>query len=78
MTTLEKLLSVLSDGNWHSTNELVQVVSHRFSATVHIAKQRGYRIDKRRLDKNQFEYRLLGVAKFTYRLNSLAREKTYT
>ncbi len=58
MTTLERLMRLLSDGAWHSTEELVQEVGHRFSATVHVAKQRGHRIEKRRVDKNQFEYRL--------------------
>ncbi|KGF74050.1 hypothetical protein DO97_00645 [Neosynechococcus sphagnicola sy1] len=58
MTTIEKLLHVLSDGGWHSTEELVQEVGHRFSATIHVAKQRGDRFDKRRLGQ-QFEYRLL-------------------
>jgi hypothetical protein len=59
MTTLEKLMRVLADGGWHSTAELVKEVGHRFSATVHVAKQRGHQIEKRRVDKNQFEYRLL-------------------
>jgi len=59
MTTIEKLQTVLSDGNWHSTEELVQEVGHRFSATIHVAKQRGDRIEKRRVDKNQFDYRRL-------------------
>lgn len=59
MTTIERLLLVLSDGHWHSTEELVQEVGHRFSATIHVAKQRGDRIEKRRVSKNQFEYRLL-------------------
>ena len=59
MTTLERLMRLLADGEWHSTEELVQEVGHRFSATVHVAKQRGHRIEKRRVDKNQFEYRLL-------------------
>ncbi len=63
MTTLERLLNILSDGNWHSTEELVQEVGHRFSATIHVAKQRGDRIEKRRCDRNQFEYRLLVVRK---------------
>lgn len=49
MTTIERLLLVLSDGNWHSTAELVQEVGHRFSATVHVAKHRGDRIEKRRV-----------------------------
>jgi hypothetical protein len=54
MTTMERLMQVLSDGGWHSTEELVQEVGHRFSATVHVAKQRGHRIEKRRVDKNHF------------------------
>jgi hypothetical protein len=63
MTTLERLLKVLSDGNWHSTEELVREVGHRFSATIHIAKQKGDQIEKRRVGKNQFEYRLLIAGK---------------
>lgn len=63
MTTLERLMLVLSDGSWHATEELVQAVSHRFSATIHVAKRRGDRIEKRRVDKNQFEYRLVVAAK---------------
>ena len=65
MATIAKLLLVLSDGNWHSTEELVQEVGHRFSATIHVAKQRGYRVEKRRFDKNQFEYRLLALSSIT-------------
>lgn len=61
MTTIEKLLLVLSDSKWHSTEELVQEVSHRFSATIHTAKQKGYQIDKRRIDREHFEYRLVAT-----------------
>jgi hypothetical protein len=57
MTTIEKLTMVLADGNWHSAEELVKEVDHRFSATIHVAKQRGYQVDKRRISKNLFEYR---------------------
>ncbi|MGQ9873548.1 hypothetical protein [Leptodesmis sp.] len=63
MTTLEKLMQVLSDGNWHSTKELVQEVGHRFPATIYRAKQKGDRIEKHRVDRNQFEYRLLVAGK---------------
>lgn len=63
MTTFERLIQVLADRDWHSTEELVQEVGHRFSATVYLAKQRGHRIEKRRLDKNQFEYRMLVAIK---------------
>lgn len=58
MTKLEKLAKVLADGQWHSTGELVEVVGHRFSATLHIATHKGdYRVEKRRADDRQFEYR---------------------
>jgi len=64
MTQLEKLSSVLSDGNWHSTEELVQEVGHRFSATLHIAiKKHGFYIEKRRGSDRQFEYRLRNFTK---------------
>ncbi|KAM3103443.1 hypothetical protein ACKFKF_00105 [Phormidesmis sp. 146-12] len=64
MTKLEKLESILADGNWHSTEELVQAVGHRFSATIHIAiHQHHYQIEKVRSSGNQFEYRLLVAAK---------------
>lgn len=63
MTKFEKLLLLLSDGNWHSTAELVESVGHRFSATIHIAvHQHRYQIEKRR-DGQKFEYRLLIPAK---------------
>jgi hypothetical protein len=59
MTQLEKLSSVLADGSWHTTNELVQEVGHRFSATMHTAiKKHNYRIEKRRGNDRQYEYRM--------------------
>jgi hypothetical protein len=69
MTTLEKLMLVLADGNWHPTEELVREVGHRFSATIHVAKQRGDRIEKRRVDRNQFEYRLLVAVRCNHASN---------
>lgn len=60
MTQLEQLSSVLSDGHWHSTEELVQEVGHRFSTTMHTAiKKHNYRIEKRRGSDRQYEYRML-------------------
>lgn len=60
MTQLERLSAVLGDGNWHSTEELVQEVGHRFSATIHTAiKKHGCRIEKRRGGDCQFEYRMI-------------------
>jgi len=62
LTMLEKLTLVLSDGNWHSTEELVERVGHRFSATMHVAiRKHGYRIEKRRNSQRQFEYQMLSI-----------------
>jgi hypothetical protein len=62
MTMFENLTLVLADGDWHTAEELVQQVGHRFSATIHRAvKQRGCKIEKRRNDRNKFEYRMLIV-----------------
>lgn len=58
MTMFEKLYHLLSDGQWHSTTELVEQVGHRFSATIHHAVKRyGRQVEKRRVDTKSFEYR---------------------
>lgn len=60
MTMLEKLAQVLADGQWHPTEELVERVGHRFSATLHQAiKRQGWQVEKRRADLRIFEYRLV-------------------
>lgn len=48
----------MSDGCWHSTDELVEKISHRFSATKHILTKQGYQFEKRHLQGGQHEYRL--------------------
>lgn len=55
----DRLLRLMSDGYWHSTEELVEKISHRFSATMHILKKRGYKFDKRHIDSHEYEYRLV-------------------
>lgn len=59
----DRLLALMSDGCWHSTDELVEKISHRFSATMHVLKQRGYKFEKRRIDRQRHEYRLLAQRK---------------
>ncbi|MEA5618716.1 hypothetical protein VB711_12835 [Cronbergia sp. UHCC 0137] len=49
----------MSDSCWHSTEELVEKISHRFSATMHVLKKRGYKFDKRRIQGQQYEYKLV-------------------
>ncbi len=55
----DRMLEVISDTCWHSTEELVEKVSHRFSATMHVLKKRGYQFDKRRTHGQKYEYRLV-------------------
>ena len=47
MTKLELLASVMGDGGWHSADDLVQRVGHRFSATKHCAEKRNFARKKR-------------------------------
>jgi hypothetical protein len=61
MTKLELLVKVMRDGGWHSTEELVLEVGHRFSATKHGAEKQGYRFETRR-EGVRFEYRMLSTA----------------
>ncbi|WP_271835342.1 hypothetical protein [Dolichospermum lemmermannii] len=49
----------MSDSCWHSTEELVEKISHRFSATMHVLKKRGYQFNKRRIQGQQHEYKLV-------------------
>lgn len=55
----DRMLRLMSDGRWHTTNELVEEISHRFSATKHILAKRGYKFEKRRVEGQQYEYRLV-------------------
>lgn len=56
---VERLIQLLRDGQWHPGDELAFHVSWRFGHTVHVARKRGYQIEKRKIAQNQFEYRLL-------------------
>ncbi|WP_071516170.1 hypothetical protein [Geitlerinema sp. PCC 9228] len=56
---LEKLLMLLKDGQWHSGDELAMKVSWRFGHTIYEARHKGYKIEKRKIAHQQFEYRML-------------------
>ena len=55
-TNRERLLSVLCDGRWHSTKELVRRVSHTFANTKFKLVQSGYVIHKRRHPRRRFDH----------------------
>lgn len=55
----ERMLRLMSDGAWHSTEELVDKISHRFSATKHVLSKSGYKFEKRHVEGHRYEYRLI-------------------
>lgn len=55
----EQMLRLMSDGTWHSTEELVEKISHRFSATMHELSKRSYKFEKRHVGGRRYEYRLI-------------------
>jgi hypothetical protein len=55
----DRMLQLMSDGGWHSQEELVEKISHRFSATKHILSKQGYKFDRRHLGDKRYEYRLV-------------------
>jgi predicted nucleotidyltransferase len=61
-SSLNQLLKLLEDGQWHSSNELVSKVSFRFAHSIFQARKQGLEIETRRETNNQFEYRLVSPA----------------
>jgi hypothetical protein len=61
-TNLQKLLTLLRDREWHPASELAENVSWRFGHTVFEADKKGYKVEKRKIAHNKFEYRLLESA----------------
>jgi hypothetical protein len=58
-TKRDALLWLLSDGAWHTQEELAQVAGYRYGARVLDLRKRGLKIEKQRLGPRQFFYRLL-------------------
>lgn len=57
-TSFEQLVSLLGDGNWHSSQEISEKIAWRFGHTVHEARKQGYRIEKHKTTDDCFEYRI--------------------
>lgn len=58
-TLPSRMLQLMADSKWHTQEELIEKISHRFSATVHVLKKQGYHVEKRRIHGQKYEYRLL-------------------
>jgi biotin operon repressor len=58
----KQVLQILSDGKPHSAKELAEI-THRFGATIHSLRCKGYTIDTIQSAGNQpAYYQLIGVA----------------
>jgi 23S rRNA G2069 N7-methylase RlmK/C1962 C5-methylase RlmI len=55
----DQMLQLMSDGAWHPQEELIKKISHRFSATKHVLSKKGYKFEKRHIQGQQYEYRLV-------------------
>lgn|GEM_PF-2562286 len=64
ITNLQKLISLLRDGCWHSSDELAARISFKsYKQTVAEArKKHHYPIEIRQVAYHKFEYRLLQTA----------------
>ena len=54
-----RLLRLMSDGRWHSREELIKESSYRFSAALHVLTKQGHKFEKRHIEKQKYEYRLI-------------------
>jgi hypothetical protein len=61
VTNRERVLSLLGDGQWHSTAELVRVGGSRAPARVHELRREGYVIACDG-ERGRYRYRLTGRA----------------
>uniref|UniRef100_A0A8J6ZPF4 Uncharacterized protein n=2 Tax=Desmonostoc muscorum TaxID=1179 RepID=A0A8J6ZPF4_DESMC len=59
----DRMLRLMSDGSWYSTEELVKKISHRFSATMYVLRKRGYIFEDRRIEGQRREWRLVVESK---------------
>jgi hypothetical protein len=55
----DRMLQLMSDGAWHSQEELIEKVSHRFSATKHVLSKQGYEFERQHLGGKRYAYRLI-------------------
>jgi hypothetical protein len=62
---MERLLTVLSDGQWHTTAELARKVGHTFVVAKFVLVRRGYEIvrEPHPSRRHQHLYRLVSTPK---------------
>jgi hypothetical protein len=55
---LQRLMTTLQDGQWHSEDELVSQLGDRLGQVLSDVRKQAYVIDQRHDDDNRFEYRM--------------------
>lgn|GEM_PF-2271037 len=58
----DKLVTLLLDGRWHNTKEIVGAVSHTFATSIWRLRHTGHHVERRRhpSKRYQHQYRLTG------------------
>ena len=55
----DRLLELLSDGQWHGQEDLVRVAGYRYGARLFDLRKRGHRVERQRLGTRRHFYRLI-------------------
>ncbi|MGK7892917.1 MAG: nucleotidyltransferase domain-containing protein [Xenococcus sp. (in: cyanobacteria)] len=55
---IENIINLLNDEKWHSAQELTECFSSHFVDQIYQARQEGYCIETRKVNKNQYKYRI--------------------
>lgn len=58
-TLCDRMIELMSDGKWYSTDELVEKISHRFSDPMYRLRKKGYKFDMRNVPGRKNEFRLV-------------------
>lgn len=74
LTKRQKMRLILSDRQWHSTQELVNRIGHTFGCTLYQLRQNGFVIKRQKhpVRKHQHQYRLISSSRETTPQRSLS------
>ena len=71
---------LMSDRQWHSNFEFNEKVCLRYTARIGELKEDGFNIEKRQIDQQRFEWRLITpnqwINPFTYKLKPVSERVT--
>lgn len=59
LTSLQRVLDILSDFKWHTNTEFFQSYIQRYSARIFDLKEKGIDIERRTIDSGHYEFRIV-------------------